>query len=63
MHLRMGPEESYSRRLDNEVAATEMPYGYDNAPLEAMHELSESRAYEEAEESAVREGKKKKRLR
>lgn len=26
------PEESYSRQLDNKVAATEMPYGYDMSP-------------------------------
>lgn len=29
----MHPEESYSRRLDEMVAAQELPYGYDgNAP-------------------------------
>ncbi len=26
------PQESYSRRLDDQVAAQEKPYGYDDSP-------------------------------
>jgi hypothetical protein len=58
MFMQVPPEESYSRQLDHEVAASEMPYGYDSEHR-LTHERSESPAYEEAEESALREGKRR----
>lgn len=43
----MHPEESYSRRLDEMVAAQELPYGYDGNPPPYDHEnmLSKEQMY------------------
>lgn len=53
------PEESYSRRLDDEVSRSEMPYGYDNMPEPIMHEKSETSEYERAEEEGLRSRRRK----
>lgn len=38
----MHPEESYSRQLDERVAAQELPYGYDGNPPPYWHENAAS---------------------
>ena len=42
MHSFMPPEESYSRRLDESVCMSEMPYGYENSPPPYWHQNEEA---------------------
>lgn len=44
MDKHMVPEESYSRKLDDIVAAQEMPYGYSKSPPPSDHQNKEALA-------------------
>lgn len=41
-HIFSSPPQSYSRELDDRVAAQEMPYGYSNPPPPYDHENREA---------------------
>lgn len=55
-HFSLHPyvEDSYSRKLDNRVAAQEMPYGYDTSPPPYWHENYEAIEAQRAQESHYR---------
>lgn len=41
-HSMVPPVNSFSRQLDNMVAAQELPYGYESAPPPAGHQNAET---------------------
>lgn len=51
------PSESYSRQLDNRVAAQEMPYGYSFPPPPADTGDYDQRRLESDKQYKVRQGK------
>jgi len=51
------PSESYSRQLDNHVAAQEFPYGYNNSPPPADTGDFDQRRLESNKQYTVRHGR------
>lgn len=51
------PPESYSRTLDERVAATEMPYGYDYPPPPADTDDYDPQARESKKEYRLKNGR------
>lgn len=57
MENRQAPPESYSRQLDNMVAAQEMPYGYTQSPPPADSGDYNMKAKESKKEYSPKKGR------